>query len=387
MTSSSSSEQSLEKPEWNPRLLHPLMGADLLTLVRVLAANGGVAPRCLPHAGLAIATSLARLPFTALEQLRLSQLRRQYQKHFDQESKPQPPIFIVGHWRSGTTFLYEILCRSAQFSYVSPFAVGLPWDFLTMTQWFGRWLERSLPADRFIDSMQVNPDSPQEDEIGLASMQSVSFYHGLYFPQHLKTNFDAGIFFDHCTPTQIATWKRVTQYFFEKVQIQQPGKTLLIKNPVYTARVEMLRQMFPDAKFIHIYRNPYVVFQSTRNFYLKLFRELALQPFDMSGVDDLILESYPRMMDAMERDRHALRPNQFVELQFEQFESDPIGHIHTLYDTLELKGFEAAKSNFHAYLSANQRYRKNRYAFPEADAQKIYQHWGRFIDQWGYQCP
>jgi len=376
-----------EPLEWSPRLLHPLMGADPVTLARILISNGGVAPRCLPHAGLAIATSIARLPFMALERFRLGQLRRQHQSQFNTETRAHSPIFIVGHWRSGTTFLYEILCHSAQFSYVSPFAVGLPWDFLTMTQWFGRWLERSLPDDRFIDSMQVNPDSPQEDEIGLASMQSVSFYHGLYFPSQLKANFDAGIFFDHCTPTQIETWKRVTQYFFEKVQIQQPGKTLLIKNPVYTARVAILRQMFPTAKFVHIYRNPYVVFQSTRNFYYKLFRELALQPFDRSIVDDLILESYPRMMNAIQHDRDGLASNQFVELQFEQFEQDPIAHIQTVYDTLELEGFDAAKAKFLDYLSENQRYKKNRYAFPEADAQKVYHHWGRFIDQWGYQCP
>lgn len=52
--------------DWHPRLLHPLMGADLWTLLRVLVANGGVAPRCLPHAAVAIATAVARLPFTAL---------------------------------------------------------------------------------------------------------------------------------------------------------------------------------------------------------------------------------------------------------------------------------------------------------------------------------
>ncbi|MGB3494535.1 MAG: sulfotransferase [Elainellaceae cyanobacterium] len=378
------------KSDWNPRLLHPLMGADLVTLARVLVANGGVAPRCLPHAAVAIATALARLPFTAIEQFRLDQLRRQYQEQLAQEQlthAARPPIFIVGHWRSGTTFLYEILCRSSQFSYVSPFAVGLPWDFLTLTQWFGHWLERSLPADRFIDSMQVNPDSPQEDEIGLASMQSVSFYHGLYFPKHLKSNFDAGIFFDHCTPAQVDTWQRVTQYFFEKVQLQHPGKTLLIKNPVYTARVAMLRHMFPDAKFVHIYRNPYVVYQSTRNFYRKLFRELALQPFDLAVVEDLILESYPRMMDAVQHDSRQLASNQFFEIQFEAFEQDPIGHIQTLYERLELDGFDAAQPKFQDYLSANQRYQKNRYVFSPEDADRVYQHWGRFIDQWKYRCP
>ena len=364
----------------NPRLLHPLMGADLGTLMRVLSSNGGISPRCVPHVALAIATSIARLPFTVIEQLRVSQLH----KHI--EAMPAP-IFIVGHWRSGTTFLYEILCQSAQFAYVSPFAVGLPWDFVTITQLFGGLLERSLPEDRFIDSMAVNPDSPQEDEIGLASMQPISFYHGLYFPQRLETNFNAGIFFDGCSQKEINVWKRLMKLFLAKVQAQQTPNRLLIKNPVYTARVAMLRDLFPGAKFIHIYRNPYTVFQSTRNFYWKLFKELALQPFDDASVDELILNSYPRMMRAVATDTVDLPAHQFVELQFEDFEKDPIEHIRSMYHQLELEGFDTAQPRFIAYLESRKRYQKNRYRFSREDIDKVYTHWQPFIDQWGYQPP
>ncbi|MEM9452293.1 MAG: sulfotransferase [Cyanobacteria bacterium P01_E01_bin.6] len=363
-----------------PRLLHPLMGADLRTLVQILIANGGVSPQCLPQAALAIATSIARLPFTAIEHLRV--------RHIDQQlATMAAPIFIVGHWRSGTTFLYEILCQSEQFAYVTPFAVGLPWDFLTITQLFGRLLERSLPDDRFIDSMAVNPDSPQEDEIGLASMQAVSFYHGLYFPQRLEQNFNAGIFFDGCSQAEINGWKKSMQLFLGKVQIQQASKQLLIKNPVYTARVAMLRELYPQAKFIHIYRNPYRVFQSTRNFYWKLFKELALQPFRDALVDDLVLKSYPRMMEAIASDAADLPANQWIELKFEEFEQDPVTHISRIYHQLEIDGFKAAQPQFTQYLESRKRYQKNQYSFSQEDIDKVYTHWKPFVDQWGYTPP
>lgn len=373
-------DESVSSSAWTPRLLHPLMGADLSTLLRVLLANGGIAPRCLPHLSLAIATAFARLPFTVIEQWRVRQLRRQ-------TVASSPPLFIIGHWRSGTTLLYELLCQSSQFAYVSPFAVGLPWDFLTITGLFGDILARSLPEDRFIDAMQVTPDSPQEDEIGLASMQPISFYHGLYFPTRLQENFDAGIFFDGCSPKAIETWQRVVQQFFEKVQFQRPGKPLLIKNPVYTARVAMLRRLFPDAKFIHIYRNPYVVFQSTRNFYWKLFKELALQPFENAPVDELILTRYPRMMQAVLDDTRSLPPHQFVELRFEEVERDPVAHLEHIYTQLDLDGFAAAKPQFEAYLKARQRYQKNRYPYSPDDIRRVEQHWGAFIERWQYEPP
>ncbi|MGF1497540.1 MAG: sulfotransferase [Elainellaceae cyanobacterium] len=363
-----------------PRLLHPLMGCDLATLLQVLVANGGVAPHCWPHAGLAIATALARLPFTALESLWVAQQRRR-------AADLPPPIFIVGHWRSGTTFLYEILCQSPQFAYISPFATGLPWEFLSLGRLLRPWLERALPSDRFIDAMQVAPNSPQEDEIGLANMQPLSFYHGLYFPTRLRQNFNAAIFFDGCNDAAVTRWQRTAALFFEKLQYEQPGKQLLIKNPVYTARVALLRQMYPGAKFIHIYRNPYRVFQSTRNFYAALFKELALQPFAAAPVDELILESYPRMMTALLQDTPDLPTNQFIELRFETFEADPLAAIAQIYHQLELEGFDTARPSFTAYLEANKRYRKNRYQFPRADNERVRQHWQVFCDRWNYEPP
>ncbi|MEB3210239.1 MAG: sulfotransferase [Leptolyngbyaceae bacterium] len=373
-------ESSQSPTALHPRLLHPLMGADIRTLIQVLITNGGVAPQCFPHVALAIATSIARWPFTAIEQFRVRTLDRTL-------TDSPPPIFIVGHWRSGTTFLYELLCQSSQFAYVSPFAVGLPWDFLTITQLFGGLLERSLPEDRFIDSMAVTPDSPQEDEIGLASMQAVSFYHGLYFPRHLARNFNAGIFFEGCSPAEIETWTNAFQLFLAKVQAQDATKPLLIKNPVYTARVALLRELYPTAKFIHIYRNPYRVFQSTRNFYWKLFKELSLQPFQNADVDALILNSYPRMMRAIAQDSASLPANRWIELRFEDFERDPVAHIQLIYQQLELEGFDAAQPHFVQYLESRKQYQKNQYSFSQADADTVYAHWHPFIDQWGYPSP
>ncbi|NEQ98946.1 MAG: sulfotransferase [Cyanothece sp. SIO2G6] len=373
----------MSSPPWSPRLLHPLMGCDIATLMQVLAKNGGVAPQCWPHALLAIATTLARLPISTLESQRVVRLRQQV-------PAMQPPIFIVGHWRSGTTFLYELLCQSPQFHYVSPFATGIPWDFLTITQWFQPVLEKLLPQDRFIDQVQVKADSPQEDEIALANMQPLSFYHGLYFPSQLQQNLERGLFFDDCSVAAVERWRRAIALFLEKLHFQNPQGQLLIKNPVYTTRVQELRSLFPKAKFIHIYRNPYIVFQSTRNFYVKLFRELALQSpatVDLTQLDTLIFACYSRMMTTLQRDIADLSPNQFVELRFETFEQDPIAHVQTIYQQLELNGFETASPYFETYVGDRQTYRKNRYQFSQNDNDRVYEHWQPFIDRWQYTPP
>jgi hypothetical protein len=224
-----------------------------------------------------------------------------------------PPVFILGHWRSGTTHLYNVMCQSGEWGYVPPVATGLPWDLFGIAKAFKPMLERALPEHRYIDNIPVTPTSPQEDEIAIANMSDVSFYHGIYFPRAFKENVERGLFFEGCSTAEIRGWRKQFSYFLRKLYLHQEKRPLLIKNPVYTGRFAMLREMFPSAKFIHIHRNPYDVFVSMRNFYKKLFKELALQSHDHVDIDETILSVYERVMRAYERDAADVPSKQLVE--------------------------------------------------------------------------
>lgn len=353
------------------------MGANLKTLTALLRQNG---PGRYPvHLSIILGTALLRWPFSTYERWQVAR------SPLPEQTKS--PIFIVGHWRSGTTFLHSVLCQSPQFAYTSPLAVGLPWDFLTLGNGLQPILERALPKDRFIDRVPVNPDSPQEDEIALASMQLLSFYHGLYFPQRFTQNFNAGIFFEGCSELEIERWQQAMVHFCKKLQLQNPDQQLLIKNPVYTARVQRLRQLWPDAKFIHIYRNPYVVFRSTLNFYAKLFRELSLQPFEHVPVEEIVLESYPKMINQLLQDTESLPKKDFIALQFETFEAQPIEQLSQVYAQLELAGWEDDLPAFQRYLDSQKHYQKNQYSFPKEMIEQVSDRWQPLIDRWGYEPP
>jgi hypothetical protein len=247
-------------------MAHPLSGADIGTLARVFRDGGG-ADRKLRAAGI-WASVMARLPFTTLECILMS-------KRLPELAELPPPVFILGHWRSGTTHLYNVMSQGG-FGYVPPLAVGLPWDMFGLARILRPFLERQLPERRFIDNIPVTPTSPQEDEIALANMSPLSFYHGIYFPKQFDRLIDRGVFFDGCNADEVLAWQSRFIYLLRKLAHQQ-GKPMLIKNPVYTARPALLKEMFPEAKFIHIHRNPYDVFLSMRNFYTRLLDVMALQ--------------------------------------------------------------------------------------------------------------
>ncbi|MEM8935819.1 MAG: sulfotransferase [Pseudomonadota bacterium] len=359
-------------------MAHPLSGADIGTLSKVVGRSG------LPSdaaSGAAIAGAvLGRWPFSAAEKLYLA-------GRLPEIDEIPPPVFILGHWRSGTTHLYNVMCQSGDWGFVPPVATGLPWDLFGLARAFRPLLERALPEHRYIDNIPVRPDSPQEDEIAIANMSEASFYHAIYFPRAFAENLQRGLFFDGCTTSEIRAWRRRFTYFLRKLYVQQGEKPLLIKNPVYTGRFAMLREMFPGAKFVHIHRNPFDVFMSMRNFYSKLLKEFALQGYDHVDIDEVILSVYERMMRAYEQDAEEASSDELIELRYEDLDEDPMASLEKIYAGLSINGYAEARPAFERYLGTVKSFKKNKFGYSDEAAAKVEARLGYFLQKWGYQRP
>jgi len=364
-------------------VFHPLSGSDPLTLARVLARNRGGVPRRRLTLAVSAAAAVARSPISVVE-LAYAAVRTRVGKPM------QPPIFILGHWRSGTTHLYNILGKADRFGYVPPLVTGMPWDMLLLGRLLKPVLKGTLPEQRFIDRVPVHVDSPQEDEAALANMQPVSFYHGLYFPHRLRENLAEGLFFDGCSDVDVRRWQRRFLHFLRVLHVQQGGRRLVIKNPVYTARPRMLLDLLPGARFVHIHRDPIAVFRSMRKFYAELLKELSLRaydPWDADAIDGLILETYPRMMDALIEQTAGLPPERFVELRYTDLDDDPLAQVKLIYDRFGVAGFDEDRPRFEAYLASIGDYKKNRFDLPPDLADRVYTRWRKYFDHWGYSAP
>lgn len=361
--------------------MHPLSGADIATLFRLFRRHGGGTPQGRQLLLSVWGAALARAPFTLAEQLwcaaALPALR-----------DVPPPVFIVGHWRSGTTHLYQLLVE-AGFGYVPPAATGLPWDFLLLAKMLERRINAQLPAHRYIDRVPVKPDSPQEDEVALANMSTLSLYHGLYFPRRLAEEVRRGVFFEGATIAEVDRWQRRLALLLRKLSYAQDRRRLLIKNPPHTARVGMLARMLPGAKFIHIHRNPVEVVRSMRNFYAKLLAAFALQPYDTDEIDPLIFEVYDRMMAAVTRDSAELSPDRFHTVAFEDFTADPLNTVERMWRALDLGAhgvgaFEIHRPRFETYLDSQRNFEINRFDDDPADTAMIEARLAPWFERLGY---
>ena len=111
-------------------LLHLLAGVRLHDLVRILAHNGKIWPRGYLQISVMLTSALLRAPSYTIEALRVAD--RVKAASFD-----PPPVFIVGHWRSGTTFLHNLISRDPNFCYptivdtLRPYdSIPIPWNSL-----------------------------------------------------------------------------------------------------------------------------------------------------------------------------------------------------------------------------------------------------------------
>ena len=359
-------------------MAHPLCGANIGTLADV-TGRAGLPGKPLEAAVIALSV-LARWPFSTTE-------RAIMQSRLPAVDQMAPPVFILGHWRSGTTHLYNIMTKSGDWGYVPPVATGLPWDLFGLARIFRPLLEKALPEHRYIDNIPVTPESPQEDEIAVANMSPLSFYHGIYFPRAFSDFVRRGLFFDGCSEKEINDWRERFLLLMKRLYLYQDEKPLLIKNPVYTGRLSTLRDMFPEAKFIHIHRNPYDVFVSMRNFYAKLLKQFALQGYDHVDIDETILSVYARMMHALEVDAADMPADHYIELRYADLDIRPLDTVEEVYRTLRLPGFDRARPKFEAYLASVKSFEKNRFSYSDEAAEKVESRLGHFLDKWAYKRP
>jgi hypothetical protein len=196
-----------------------------------------------------------------------------------------------------------------------------------------------------------------------------------------------GLFFDGCTLAEIESWQTRFIYFLRKLSLHQERRPLLIKNPVYTGRLAMLRELFPEARFVHIHRNPYEVFLSMRNFYARLFEEFALQSHAHVDIDETILTVYERLMSALERDAAGMTSDRFVELRYAELDADPLGAVAAVYERLGLGGFEAGRPAFETYLASVRTFEKNKFVCSDEVAAKVESRLGRYLAKWAYVRP
>jgi len=297
--------------------------------------------------------------------------------------KIKDPIFILGHWRSGTTLLHKLFSLDEQFAYPNLFQVSNPHTFLSREEIIKKALGNVEAQKRPMDNMEVTYLDPGEDEsaISVLSQRSPLVSWGFtnndkkYYKYHTFENVDGN---------DSKKWKSSFLTFLRKLTFRY-NRTLVLKSPIHTGRIKILLELFPNAKFIHVYRNPYVVFQSTRRLYEKMIPTTALQKNNLNDWDDHIIRNYRIMYEAFFNEKKLIPKENLFEISFEEFEKNILNNFKNIYNKLNIPNFKNVEPSIKAYLNTISDYKKNKHNRLEQEIiKKINKDWERNFNEWNY---
>jgi len=263
-----------------------------------------------------------------------------YPEHQEQDVKE--PVFIVGNFRSGTTFLHRLLTKDYQSTsftsfelYMAPSVVGRK---------FYRWL---LKVNNFIGN-------PAKWVIGLFNriVEKEAYMHKIGLDEveedgqvlfHVWSSFDLLAFFpfpklirkyiyyDDQVPADVK--KRDMDYYSEIVRkhiYSHGGRRYISKNPSYSPKVKTLHQYFPDAKFINIVRNPLQVIPSTISLYSKHCRTYG-DPEAEYNLQETVIEHSKHWYLYPHQYLKTLPSDQYIQILYKDLVADPEGTIRDIY--------------------------------------------------------
>ncbi|MCA9083453.1 MAG: sulfotransferase [Planctomycetaceae bacterium] len=354
-----------------------LAGITATDWFRLLAANHfRIAPAYLGKCAFLTASSLVTSLFRPVENALYS--RRCCELRCD------PPVFILGCWRSGTTHLHNLLCLDDRFGFSNMYQTMYPHTFLTSESWLRPLLDLMTPGKRFMDNMDQGLREPHEDEMALAILSHRSNMLSWAFPKNAAC-YDRFLDFIEASESDRTAWKQSLDLFVRKVSLRT-GRQLVLKSPNHTARVQLIRELYPDAKFIHIHRHPYDVYRSMCHMASKVQPVWGLQKMPPDDIPPMVVDTYARLYNAYLDQKHLIPAGHLFEIRYEDLIANPVHIVRQAYEQLQLGDFTDIEDKLTAYTQQQSSYQRNRHAELEPAARTVlHERWERFFQEFGYR--
>lgn len=297
---------------------------------------------------------------------------------------PAKIVFVMGHYRSGTTHLLNLLCADGTLKAPTTFSVLFPDSFLFAERFLAPLMNKISPGVRAMDNMEMKMESPQEEEIAMAAMGAPSPYLAAHFPVTGKW-YSTCVSFLNAEQRHVRSWKKAHQQFVRK-QVRKYGEdvTLVLKSPANTARVQLLREMYPDAKYVFIHRDPYRTLQSSMHLYDTWYKMGNFQSLEelKKRQAETVLDVYCEVQQRWIEDRKLIPGENRMEVSFSELDKAPIETIKAIRRQLQLG--EGNSPQLKKYVERISGYRKNSYK--EMDAawmNTVKARIGFALEEWG----
>jgi len=290
-----------------------------------------------------------------------------YKEELENHPVPDNPVFIIGHWRTGSTFLHQLLSLDDKLVTPSVFQVSVPDSFLVSRKYYQPVMTSMMDQTRPMDNVKLGFDEPQEDEYALIKLTADSPLEHVIYPK--SSEYFLKQFEDYVPNNKIA-WENALKQFSKKLTFKN-DKRVVLKNPFHSLRLELLLEIFPNAKFIHIHRHPFKVIPSTINMWNIVARQNRLKGKWIEPKIEDVATVMDKMLDKIRLNLSQMPKDNYCEVSFEIFEKDPLNSLRTIYSEIGMNFTKDFEEKVKIYVSQLKSYKKNDYSIGEDEKELI----------------
>ena len=362
-------------PVYSPRFWHGMRAG---TWFRLLMRNRFKMTLARAHIAVGVSLIAPKNDVLALAQ------RTIFGRKIAQTNIEHPPIFILGHWRSGTTLLHELMVTNPDHACPNTYQCFAPWHFLLsepLMVMLGGFL---LPQRRPMDNMEAGWLLPQEDEFALMNLGLPTPYLRIACPQTQDKHLDY-LTLEGIPEDELKTWRERFTWFLKVLTYHFGGKRLVLKSPTHTGRIAELSRMFPNAKFIHLTREPTQLFTSTIRLWRSLEDVQALQDsLPQTEMEKYVAECHQRMYAQFEESKSELG-DRLVDIRYEELVANPFDVVKGLYQQLSLGDFSKVEDGLRERLASHKKYQANKHAIDDELQKHVHSIWSSYAKNYGYE--
>ena len=266
-------------------------------------------------------------------------------------------VFILGYYRSGTTHLHYLLSCDPNLAtprwhqMIAPQGFILSWTFLRL------FLVPFLSSKRPQDDVAYGPEYPAEDDFGVCNWSGACSLPGrIALPRcwDFYSRFHTLI---ALSPDELDQFRSAQLGISWKLAKLNPGRMLLFKTPSHTARVAELAALYPNARFIHLHREPGAVVQSNIAMHRRLTPHF-LQPHPGDEeIERRVLAEYVATERKFLAESASVPPDRLTRMRYEDLIADPLGEVRRAYTRLKLELSPECAAQMVAYLESVRDYR------------------------------
>ncbi len=309
--------------------------------------------------------------------------KKRFSKKISEIPLPDDPVFIIGHWRTGSTLLHQLMNLDPNLKAPTLFQVAVPDSFLVSYPYYKPIFHLLVDKHRPMDMVKLGPDEPQEDEYAIFRITGKSPLEDLIFP---KTKKYFLLHSQNFIPAEdkLPEWQNQIRYFYKKLSFKE-GKRIVSKNPFNSLRIPLLYALFPKARFIHIHRHPFEVIPSTIHMWDLLQQQNCLNKNTHRPSIDETLTVLDQLLVTINHELQALPTGTSAEIRFDELEQNPTGTLKTLYNTLGLPFLPEFERKVVDFFNKNKVFKKNGFSLTAEEKMLIAERMKVHMNRYGYR--